>query len=31
MATTPKIENIVAMMRFCATKPSSWTFGVPTK
>ena len=29
--SAPKIENIVAMMRFCATKLSIWTFGVPTK
>jgi hypothetical protein len=30
-ATRPKIENIVAVIRFWATKPSIWLLGVPTK
>ena len=30
-ATTPKIENITATIRFCATNTSSCVFGLPTK
>jgi hypothetical protein len=30
-ATTPKIENIAAMIRLPATVPSRFCFGVPTK